>query len=106
MQRIPEVQAGADTCDAGGGVNAEADGAAEIATPFEEDFAIGRSAQRFGLQMERRQAVVITDLKAVQAAGLTRVSPDYSRIRRLLDDGATVAGAELGGVEYVLRRSK
>jgi hypothetical protein len=77
-------------------------------SPFEEDCAVLAMVERFGLQLDRRAAIEITDLAALEAAGLmqTRKSPDYAKIRRLLYDGIPVAGAALTGVEYVLRRKK
>lgn len=75
-------------------------------TPFEEDCAVQGFLERFDLVLERRVGMEITDLKALEENGLMRKSPDYSKIRRLLNDGAIVRGANLGGVEYVLRRRR
>lgn len=72
---------------------------------FEEDSAVNAVSARFGLRMERRRALIVTDLKALELAGLTKKAPDYARIRRLLDDGSPVEGASLGGVEYTFRRT-
>ena len=75
-----------------------------MASPFDEDSAVLNLAARFGLRVERRPALEITDTKALEAAGLTKKAPDYKRIRRLLDDGQQVDGAHLGEVEYSFRR--
>jgi len=72
--------------------------------PFPEDSAVCRLAEDLGLQLSRYAAVEVTDLAAIKAAGLTCAKPDYSRIRAVLQSGGTVAGAELKGVEYILRR--
>lgn len=73
-------------------------------SPFEEDLGLTEEAERLGLLMDRRLSVIITDLKALEAAGLVRQVPDYLRIRKLLLDGVEVVGAKLGEYEYVLRR--
>ena len=73
-------------------------------TPFEEDCALLGFLERFGLDLDRRVSMEITDLKALEENGLMRKCPDYAKIRRLLNEGATVPGAQLAGVEYVLRK--
>jgi hypothetical protein len=73
-------------------------------TPFEEDCALLGIMERFGLELERRAGIEITDPAALEAAGLTRRSPDYAKIRRALNDGVAVPGAQLTDVEYVLRK--
>jgi hypothetical protein len=73
-------------------------------TPFEEDCALLGIMERFGLELERRTGIEITDPAALEAAGLMRRSPDYAKIRRALNDGVAVPGAILTGVEYVLRK--
>lgn len=73
--------------------------------PFEEDTAICRVAEALELEVSRFESIEITDLAAVKAAGLVVAKPDYQRIRKLLAEGAEVAGAKLGGVEYKLRRA-
>ena len=77
-----------------------------MASPFDEDSAVISLAEAFGLKVERRPALEITDVKALEAAGLTKKAPDYPRIRRILNDGTPVDGAHLGGVEYTFRRVK
>jgi hypothetical protein len=76
-------------------------------TPFALDCAAVAIAERAGLRIERRMSIEITDQAALAAAGLTvtKEAPDYGRLRRLLADGANVPGAQLAGVEYVLRPS-
>jgi hypothetical protein len=71
--------------------------------PFAEDTAVSTTAESLGLEVIRTQPVVISDRKALEAQGLMRKSPDYPRIRALLNDGVAVPGASLGPVEYVLR---
>jgi hypothetical protein len=71
--------------------------------PFEEDAMVCRVAESLGLELSRRFGIVVTDEKLIKAAGLMRESPDYARIRKLLDAGAAVEGVELGGTEYILR---
>jgi hypothetical protein len=73
-------------------------------TPFEEDCAVLGMIERFGLNLDRRVAIEITDTAALEAAGLMRRCPDYAKIRRALNDGVAVPGAQLAGVEYVLRK--
>ena len=75
-------------------------------TPFEEDCAVLSVIGRFGFEMDRRPGIEITDMAALEAVGLVRKSPDYAKIKRLLVDGIEVAGAQLSGVEYVLRKRK
>lgn len=72
--------------------------------PFEEDQSICRVAESLGLELSRRDGIVITDEKLIKAAGLVREVPDYTRIRKLLEAGAVVEGVELGSTEYILRR--
>jgi hypothetical protein len=72
-------------------------------TPFVEDSDINGTAERYGLEVLRTRAITVTDRKALEAAGLMRKTPDYPRIRALLNDGAEVPGASLGPMEYVLR---
>jgi hypothetical protein len=75
-------------------------------TPFEEDCALLGVIDRFGLELDRRTGIEITDTAALERTGLMRKSPDYAKIRRLLNDGVPVAGAQLTGVEYVLRKRR
>ena len=72
-------------------------------TPFAEDSEIVATAERYGLEVIRTQAITITDRKALDAAGLMRKTPDYPKIRALLKDGVNVPGASFGPMEYVLR---
>ena len=72
--------------------------------PFDEDVIICRAAELSGLTLSRYEAIEVTDLAALKAAKLTRETADYSRIRKLLSEGAEVAGARLAGIEYKLRR--
>jgi hypothetical protein len=75
-------------------------------TPFSEDCIVSGAASLAGLDVQRSVSIIITDRKALEAGGLVKKGPDYSRIRQLLNDGATVAGAEFGPVEYILRRKR
>lgn len=75
-------------------------------SPFDEDCIITQAAEAAGLDVRRSRVIEITDMRAIKAAGLVKESADYARIRRLLEDGETVNGAELRGVEYVLRPTK
>jgi hypothetical protein len=70
---------------------------------FEEDSAVTTAAEATGMEVYRRQSVVISDPDAIKAAGLVRETPDYPRILRLLKDGVEVPGASLGPIEYTLR---
>ena len=72
-------------------------------SPFAEDLAVASAAESAGLQLIRQRPVTISDKAAIKAAGLVRETPDYPRIRKLLESGATVPGASFGPVEYVLR---
>lgn len=72
--------------------------------PFDEDCRVGQLAGDFGLSVDRRDHIEVTDEKLLIAAGLMRTTPDYGRIRKLLLDGVAVPGARLVGVEYILRR--
>lgn len=73
-------------------------------TPFSEDCVIAGAARLTGMEVIRSTQIIITDRKALDEQGLLRKSPDYSEIRRLLNSGADVRGAELGAVEYILRK--
>src|ERR1017187_1938027 len=53
-------------------------------TPFEEDCAVLEMASLFGLQVSRYTDIEITDMKAIKENGLTKESPDYAKIRKLL----------------------
>jgi hypothetical protein len=75
-------------------------------SPFEEDCALLGIMARFRLELDRRQGVEITDDSGLEAAGLIRKCPDYSKIRRLLNDGVIVPGARLSGVEYIIRKKR
>lgn len=74
-------------------------------SPFALDCAAVAIAERAGFRIERRTSIDVTDLAALAAAGLTvnKEAPDYGRLRRLLADGVEVPGAQLAGIEYVLR---
>jgi hypothetical protein len=73
-------------------------------SPFEEDSVIARAADLIGCDMFRSPSIVITDKKALEAQGLVKKSPDYYRIRQLLNDGVEVQGATFGPVEFRLRK--
>lgn len=73
-------------------------------TPFVEDTAICQVAEAHGLRVQRMGGIKITDAAAIRAAGLVRETPDYAAIRRRLEAGQTVEGAQLGEIEYFLRR--
>ncbi len=72
--------------------------------PFDEDSAVCKLAEALELEVSRFEAIEVTDLKALKAAGLTKTAADYTRIRALLLQGTDVPGAKLGSVEYKLRR--
>jgi|GEM_PF-3549431 len=72
-------------------------------SPFTEDFAVSKTAEVVGMELIRQRPVTISDKAAIKAAGLMRETPDYPRIRKLLESGATVPGASFGPIEYVLR---
>lgn len=72
--------------------------------PFPEDSAVCRLAESLGLVLSRYDAIEVTDLAALKAAGLMVSKPDYGAIRKALRDGVEVPGAKLKGVEYILRR--
>jgi len=74
--------------------------------PFSEDQAVCKLAGETGLSLTRYEAVEICDEAAIEAAGLVCQKPDYRRIRKLLAGGATVPGARIRGVEYILRRTE
>jgi hypothetical protein len=73
-------------------------------SPFDEDTLLVGTAEKLGLKLERRDSIEIYDTAAVAEAGLTRKTPDYYRIRKLLDEGATVPGVRRRGYEYIMRR--
>jgi hypothetical protein len=75
-------------------------------TPFSEDCVIAGAARLVGMDVRRSQSIIVTDRKALEAAGLVRKSPDLWRIRQLLNDGAEVQGAHLGPMEYTLRKKE
>jgi hypothetical protein len=72
-------------------------------SPFLEDCDVLKVAEKFGMQVLRRARVIITDLAVIKENGLVKQSPDYGRIKDLLENGEIVQGAELSGVEYVMR---
>lgn len=72
--------------------------------PFLEDVAVCRLAERHGLLVSRFESIEITDPAALEAAGLVKLGPDYSKIRRAMANGASVPGVKLGAVEYKLRK--
>jgi hypothetical protein len=74
-------------------------------SPYTEDLAVCRLAEATGLELSRRETIEITDQAAIKAAGMMRETPDYSRIRKAIQDGGEVPGAKVGGVEYILRRA-
>ena len=78
---------------------------ADEVTPFVEDCAAVSLAGTV-FTIDRRDHIEVYDEKLLTAAGLMRSTPDYSRIRKLLNDGVAVPGARMAGIEYVLRRKK
>ena len=72
--------------------------------PYEEDFAVCCLAERLGFGLQRRDRIEVVDEGLLKSAGLMRLVPDYAAIRKALMDGREVPGAELKGVEYILRR--
>ena len=74
--------------------------------PFQEDALVCELAEGLGLTLQRRDAIEITDEKALKLAGLMREVPDYAAIRKALHAGAEVPGAVRKGIEYVLRRGE
>ena len=95
---------------AGQGLSAEESAAISAAapeaprrTPFEEDCAVLQLTAMFGFELLRQAAVEITDPKVIRENGLMHETPDYYRIRRLLEAGEIVQGARLNGTQYILR---
>jgi hypothetical protein len=75
-------------------------------SPLEENTAAWRIARAANLELCRTyRKVSITDPAALKAAGYTtsKPKPDYARIVEAIDAGLDVPGAELAGLEYVLR---
>lgn len=77
---------------------------APASSHFAEDAVISAAAESLGLKIDRRAKVIITNEAAIKKAGLMRECPDLIRIRKLLEDGTAIEGAELGRIEFVLRR--
>lgn len=73
-------------------------------TPYEQDQELCQIAEKMNCQIIRSESITVTDLDALRAQNLTKGSPDYAAIRRLLNKGKTVEGIETGDVEYVLRK--
>jgi len=72
--------------------------------PFLEDSEVCHLAEKYELSVSRFESIEITDEKAIAGAGLMHQTPDYSRIRKALQNGVDVPGARVRGVEYMLRR--
>ncbi len=72
--------------------------------PLSEDSLLCAAAEVLGLEISRQDAIEITDMPALEAAGMTVLKPDYKRIRRALKEGATVPGVQPNGIQYFLRR--
>lgn len=74
-------------------------------TPFDEDVLVCLLAERHDLLLSRYQEIEITDAKALSLAGMMRETPDYLKIRKALQLGHSVKGAQMGGgVRYTLKR--
>lgn len=73
-------------------------------TPLEEDLLVTSLANRLYMQLTRTESIRVTDEAALKRQGLMRSTPDYAKIRRLLNDGVPVEGVERGDYEYHLRR--
>lgn len=78
----------------------------ERPSPFEEDALVCSLSERHGLEIIRTEAITVTDEASLKRQGLMRSTPDYPKIRRLLNSGIPVVGAERGDYEYILRRPK
>ena len=75
-------------------------------TPLHEDAIVTTAAAALECYVIRRRSVRVSNAAAVKAAGFVRASIDYSKLRKMLEDGVPVEGAELGDYEYVLCRSE
>lgn len=75
-------------------------------TPWEEDSLVCGVAEKIGMQVLRSESIRVTDEAALKRQGLLRSTPDYPKIRRLLNSGIPVSGVERGGYEYIFRRSQ
>lgn len=71
-------------------------------TPFAEDSAICTAAEQVGMVTSRRKVVEINERELHPA--YLRTAPDWTLIRKHLEDGINVPGAKLTGqIEYVIR---
>lgn len=75
-------------------------------TPFEEDALVCSVAEAIDMEVMRTEALVVTDEAAVKRQGLMRSTPDYPKIRRLLNGGVPVVGVERRGYEYIFRQRR
>lgn len=73
--------------------------------PFSEGSLLWEIAETLGMVVTQRDGIRVTDEAALRTQKLMRTTaiPDYSKIRRLIQDGTPVEGAERTGLEYVLR---
>jgi hypothetical protein len=70
---------------------------------FGADCTVKQAADLLGMRCDARQRFEVSDLKLLEAAGLVKKAPDYTRIRKLIDEGVYVPGVTSGNYEYVLR---
>ena len=75
-------------------------------SPFDEDALVCAVAERIGMEVLRSESIKVTDEASLKRQGLVRSTPDYPKIRRLLNNGIPVAGVERGGYEYIFRHSR
>lgn len=75
-------------------------------TPFEEDALVCRLATRIGMEVSRTESIRVTDEASLKRQGLMRSTPDYPKIRRLLNEGVPVFGVKRGGYEFIFRRPR
>lgn len=78
----------------------------DVPGAFEEDADVCRVAEKHGFQINRFEAMKVTDEAALKRQGLMRSTPDYSKIRKLMNEGIPVYGVERGEIEYTFRRPK
>lgn len=74
--------------------------------PFEEDALVCEVAEKIGMEVLRSESILVTDEASLKRQGLLRSTPDYPKIRKLLNSGIPVAGVERGGYEYIFRHSR
>jgi hypothetical protein len=71
-------------------------------SPLDEDNAVCAIAETFGFEIFRYEAFEVTDKEALKASGMMIQKPDNARIRKAIQEGATVPGVRSKGMQYIL----